>query len=310
MDLPYKLNNKLIGLNGKFVGHSNTLPPITGITITTTKIGTFSTTLKGTGDVVIDWGDNSARETKTLNTGGLSVSHTYTSGTKTLTISNPTIITSIVSSNQNITVCDIPLECTNITSLDLKQNQLTSFTTNPLWNPTYIYLDSNLLTSFTAYSGWTNLIQLYLNNNKIGTFSTYSTWTSLGILHLYNNQLSGFTAYSNWTSISSLYLGQNYLTEFTAYSNWTNLYILNLANTQITTFTAYSTWLSMYYFSIQNAAVSSATDINNILVALDATNMNTGDFIFMNGGTNATPTGAGATAKGNLITKGVSVNTN
>ena len=304
-------DNKYLQSDGKFLNAIPLTPStLTGITMTTTKDGLFSMTLKGSGDVVVDWADGSAQETKTLTSSPLVISHTYTAGTKTLAISNPSVVTSVVASTQNITDCNISSECTGLTHLDLKQNGLTSFTTNPLWNPSYIYLDSNQLTSFTTYSNWTNLIQLYLNNNKIGTLTAYSTWTNLSILHLYNNQLSGFTAYSQWTSLSSLYLGLNYMTSFTAYPQWTNLSILQLSDLPLTTFTAYSNWNSMYYFSVQNAAISSATDINNILIALDSTNMNTGDFVFMQGGTNATPTGTGLTAKSSLISKGVSVSTN
>lgn len=309
MDLTY--NGKRVIFNNKIISGNNDLSPsITGITITTTKVGTYSIDLAGTGDVVIDWGDGSSFETITLNQFEQTITHDYLSGTKTLTVSNPNRVTYLVSNNENITSCNIPSECTGLTHLDLKQNQLTSFTTNPLWNPTSVYLDSNQLTSFTAYSGWTNIEQLYLNNNKIGTFTAYPNWTNLGILHLYNNQLSGFTAYSTWVNLGSLYLGQNFLTEFTAYSQWTELSILQLANLPLTTFTAYSTWTNMYYFSIQNDAISSATDINNILIALDSTSMNTGDFILMQGGTNAAPTGAGLTAKSSLQGKGVSVTTN
>ena len=64
----YGLNGKKLILSSKWLGHSNSLPPLTGMTITTTKVGTYSIDLAGAGDVVIDWGDGSSRETKTLMT--------------------------------------------------------------------------------------------------------------------------------------------------------------------------------------------------------------------------------------------------
>ncbi len=51
------------------------------------------------------------------------------------------------------------------------------------------------------------------------------------------------------------------------------------------------------------------TSVNNILIDLDNNDQLNGD-CRLDGGTNAAPTGAGITAKNNLIAKGWSVSTN
>jgi len=164
-----------------------------------------------------------------------------------------------------------------------------------------IFLGSN--TALTQFYGY--------NNNLTGSIPDLSSNTALTHFRYFNNNLTGsipdlssntalvqFQCFSNNLTGSIPDLSSNTaLVQFQCFSNNLTGYTASTISSTVTTFNAAS-----------NALVESA--INQILIDCDTASLGTGDTITLDGGTNAAPTGAGATAKANLIARGASVTTN
>jgi hypothetical protein len=167
-------------------------------TIVTTKVGTFSSTWKGSGTLYFDPGDGGPIEPLVLTTGGVNWDHAYPSaGSKTIKITGDLDgVTSLSAVGQNITnsLSDIVL---NLISLKV------------------LYLYNNSLTGdIVVISGLTGLVTLYLYNNSLtGDISAVSGLTSLSTLHIQGNSLTGdISAVVGLTSLAILYLSYNSLT--------------------------------------------------------------------------------------------------
>lgn len=193
------------------------------ISITVSGATTLEFTMKGSGEVIIDYGASVAKEKVTLTSVAQTFTKTYT-GASEVKIYNPANVTAFVcEDNTTVDGVSIPAEAVNLY---------------------LVGLNSTGISEFATYNTWTALVQFYINDTNITSFTAHREWFSSAII-----------------------------------------------------------------FGIVDNAITDATIINNILIELDATGANTFS-IAMAGGTNAAPTGAGATAKANLIARGVIVNTN
>jgi internalin A len=147
---------------------------------------------------------------------------------------------------------------TNLTTLDLGQNQLTDYSfLSGLTSLTSLYLDQNYLSNFSFLSGLTNLTTLDLSYNRLTDFSFLIGLTNLTSLSLDNNQLTGVTLPAGLTSLTSLYLGGNRLTNFSFLSGLTSLTTLNLYYNQLTSLTLPAgltnlAWLQLSYNQLTN----------------------------------------------------------
>lgn len=151
-------------------------------------------------------------------------------------------------------------------------------------------LDDNTLTgSIPDLSALIKLTQVKLNDNSLtGSIPSLLTLEALTFFHAHNNSLTGSVPYVPLTAVSSyLKLYNNSLT------GWNPVVFGN------------------QFKSIEiGVNAITETEINKALVALYDSGITSGYFDAI-GGTNATPTGAGATAKTNLInTRGWTVTTN
>ncbi|MBR3157180.1 hypothetical protein IKF20_01975 [Candidatus Saccharibacteria bacterium] len=96
-------------------------------------------------------------------------------------------ITELPSANQ------IARGFSNLTSLNLNSNQITSSTISNLSQAPRLgelYLENNRITDTTGFRGITTLSKLFLDNNQINNVSGLASLTGLVELHLKNNQIS------------------------------------------------------------------------------------------------------------------------
>jgi len=115
----------------------------------------------------------------------------------------------------------------DITYLDLKNNQLTSFDGTGLTALTDLELEGNQLISFNG-TGLTALTYLGLGNNSLTSLNNFTFPSSLTNLNLYTNQLTAFDG-AGLINLNYLDLSDNQLTLFngTDLNVLQNLYIIN-----------------------------------------------------------------------------------
>ena len=123
--------------------------------------------------------------------------------------------------------------------------------------------------------------------NKIEYINIDYEFTNLAFIILRNNNLKSFILSPNINNITTLYVNNNANLEY--------------INTSISN-------AKLKYIYLQSCKLN-VNMINNILTVADSLNLSNGK-IYLNGGTNSTPTGAGITAKNNLISRGYTVATN
>lgn len=140
------------------------------------------------------------------------------------------------------------------------------------------------LTSISNFTAFTGLETLEFSDNSISTFSMSGSFPNLTNISMQRNGMTSINI-SNLTNLTSFGLNQNPITDINIASN-INLNFVGLNTTQLT-----------------------ESAVNNILIQLDNHGL-IGGACAMTSGTSAAPTGAGITAKNNLIAKGWSVSTN
>jgi len=292
--------------------------------------------IEGTQDVIINWGDGSAEEVVTLvGMGSVYVEHSFV-GASTIEIKNTEGITSIISETEdNMTSCIIPPTCISIEHIEIGDcPDMGSFETHKEWaNLNYLYLFYCGLSSLDTYAEWVLLETLTVNDNPLTNIELHPEWVNLYRLSLGSTQLTSITLPVEYVNLNTLILSNTPITsleipkEYVSLS-WLSLNTSDLASlivpaecvfiglilasaTHLTTFEAHSEWTFLSDLNLRYCNISSATDINNILIALDAIPgggpLNS---ITLNDGTNAAPTGAGIIAKNSLIGKGITVTTN
>jgi len=211
-----------------------------------------------------------------------------------LNVTNNTILRELYCQDDGLSTLDV----TNNPELLILQANGNSLTTLNLTNniklkTLFLYANTGL-TLPTGFSGLTQLEWLSVYNCNITVPLNCTSFTQLKIVDAGN------------TSLPSVNL-----------STCTNLESISIRNSpSVTTFNLPTTLSNTTVVSGQGCALT-ASAVNDILVKLDANgkvNPTPGSSSFywvsLIGGTNAAPTGAGITAKNNLIAKGWSVTTN
>ena len=202
----------------------------------------------------------------------------------------------------------------NLTVFICHSNQLTgsipNLSSNVNLNNFNCY--SNQLTgSIPNLSNNVNLTQFSCNTNQLtGSIPDLSSNVNLIYFYCQANQLTG--------SIPDLSSNVN-LVQFQCYSNQLTGSIPDLSsNVNLANFFCYFNQLTGYSggwpakafnFNAYGNALTEAA-VNLILTEADTYGIATGTTISLAGGTNAVPTGAGLTAKANLIANGATVTTN
>ena len=184
-------------------------------TIVTTKVGTFSSTWKGSGTLYFDPGDGGSIEPLVLTAGGVNWDHAYPlAGSKIIKITGDLDgITYLYAISNNI-----------VNDIDGIVSRLT--------NLVNLILYGNLISGdISAVSGLTNLVNLILADNLIsGDISAVSGLINLTYLNLYGNLISGdISAVSGLVNLNYLYLPNNSLSfTYAQFPTWDgNMYDLS-----------------------------------------------------------------------------------
>ncbi len=185
-------------------------------TMRTSKVGTFTMYLEGSGTTQLDWGDSNI-ETITLNDTPTSYSHSYTSG-GSIIISEMSGISYIDASSQSLIECNIPSTCNGIRYIDITGSQLNSFTTYPEWTKLEQFYISGTFTSLTTYAEWINISNILIDAD-LTTFTTYPEWVNLTYLNVNNNALNSLIVHTEWNNMSILYAANNTISSSTIINN-------------------------------------------------------------------------------------------
>lgn len=251
-------------------------------------------------------------------------------------------VTSVIIPKECVNMLNINLQYNSLTTFDthsemnvqtflIGSNDLTSLVIPNTWtNLTYLAFGDNNISSFTTYATWVNLLYFLANNNSLTSITTYAAWTSLSTFNVSNNILTSITLRPEWTNVWGIFVGHNSLTSITTYSAWVNLYILDVGGNSISSITTHVQWVSLHTLYADACGLSTltvysewttftgleagsnaitSTPINNIFIEIDSLGTSSGS-IGVAGGTNAIPTGAGLTAKNNLVARGWTIYTN
>ncbi len=125
--------------------------------------------------------------------------------------------------------------CINLTSLDLRNNRITS--TSPLaglTGLTYLTLDYNEISSVSHLANLTNLRWLYLSRNQITSVGPLANLTDLRYLYIHSNQISDISPLAGLTSLTRLILYSNAISDISPVVNLTRLAWLYLNDNDIT----------------------------------------------------------------------------
>ena len=154
-------------------------------TIVTTKVGTFSSTWKGSGTLYIDPGDGGPVEPLVLTASFVAWNHDYpAAGSKTIRITG---------------------DLSGVTYLSAQNNSITNSLREivfGMFNLGTLYLFNNLISSdISEISGLSNLIILNIRTNSIfGDISAVSGLSNLTTLTIYSNTLSfTYTQFPAWS---------------------------------------------------------------------------------------------------------------
>jgi len=126
----------------------------------------------------------------------------------------------------------------NLTSLNLQNNQLTSFNypTN-LTSLQFLNLTANPFTNVFFPDGLTNLTSLAIQSCGLTKLTLPAGMTSLISLQLSGNQFTNLTLPANMMNLKVMDLGLNQLTNFILPVGLTNLNVLALEHNQLTSLT-------------------------------------------------------------------------
>jgi len=219
-------------------------------------------------------------------------------------------LTHITIYNTNISSLTTYATWTSLSVVIVYNTNLTSFVTHAEWTEITVFnVNASPITAITIPATWTKLNTLDISSTDISTFTTHAEWVLLNTFYIDNTSISSLATYAAWIKFAQFRINNTSISSLTTHAEWTFLRDLYANDTSLTTLIAHAEWLQITNFRAQNNAITSATDINNILIALDTAGMDSGT-VDLSGGTNACPTGAGLTAKTNLDGRGVTVNVN
>jgi hypothetical protein len=240
------------------------------------------------GDIIIDWGDGT--RTETLPARWL---HTYTDGlpvhTVNFYISDISKIDWIMLSGDNINIKKltnlnwIEIDSTNDSIIDLPDANLT----------TIMIFECPNLTTINYYNNPVDYISYY---KSIGLFpnSIINPIANLNLRHFDIYRMSGILNLSNSTKLNDLYVRDN----------------LELTRIIMPPTLPLGTNHNEVHLIASNCALDEET-VNTILILADSAA--TAPYmasVYLNGGTNAAPTGLGLIAKNSLLSKSCIVETN
>ncbi len=171
---------------------------------------------------------------------------------------------------------------------------------------TIIDLSSKFLTAFTALP--TTVVHLDVQDNSIPSLPSLTPNTSLIYLDTTKNPLTSFPDFSSNILLEELYMKTNNIAGSYDFSLNTELVYIQLGSNSITGLTGFLNAPSIGLLTFESNGVS-VTDINNALVALDTNGVTNGIFSSSTQSPLAAPTGLGAIAKANLISKGWTIAT-
>lgn len=214
-------------------------------------------------------------------------------------------------------------ESWNMVIVDVSNNNLGTFNTYASWtNLLQLNVQNCGLTSLDTFEEWTAIQELMVGGNQLHSIDTYASWTALAMLGAENCHLESITLFAEWTGLIWLWLQENQLTSITTYdwsslqdftvnnntgltaidlkAAWVDIRNINVGSTGVTALDYRTAWTIAYqiYFNASYCALTE-TEVNDILINADTQGCQYGH-LFLNGGTNAAPTGAGITAKNNL----------
>lgn len=227
--------------------------------------------------------------------------------------------------NLQINTISLTSANTNIKTLAIGDAAVTGKNAGPLTSVSIVGTPSNFTGLYIYNAASLTSVTINAPNLKNLDLRTCNILSSSGLV---TTDISGLNSYSlstiplitTFTIDGSqiplvTYLGLNQLTNLTSVqaTNLSLLKILYLSNmTSLTTIDLTGSTSNIEQLYGFNSSYSQ-TIINNLLIALDAngkTGPNPYCVVFLNGGTNAVPSGAGITAKNNLIAKSWDVYTN
>lgn len=217
-----------------------------------------------------------------------------------------------ISGNPNLSAIDVTnnplldfLYCQddNISSIDL--------TNNPELKT--LGINGNILTSLDLTNNTKLTTLLAYQNTSLSSITGLSSLTDLVTFNVYNCSIPSINLTSN-VNLETVVVGGTSLTSINL-TSCTKLKLIDATNSiSITTLNLPSTVPSLRTVRIGGLSLTQS-EINSILVKLDANGLTGGTFNSADtgssgSGTNAVPSGSGLTAKANLIAKGWSVITN
>ena len=234
---------------GEFSAGSALIPTAT---IVTTKVGTFSSTWKGSGTLYFDPGDGGSVEPLVLTTGGVNWDHEYLSaGNKIITITGDLGgVTYLSAASQGI-INNISEIVSNLESLN------------------FLRLNSNSLTgNLSSIKRLTGLVNCYVHSNFLtGNIASVSELVNIQVLFIARNQLIGDL--SNLSDLINLSYAGMYSNSFSF------------------TYTIFPPWSGdIYYF---NSCVSTSQEVGDLILAAANGGMN--NCTYELSGTNPVPPG-------------------
>lgn len=221
-----------------------------------------------------------------------------------------------ISGNSNLSTLDVTnntilreLYCQddNLSTLDVTNNpELTVLWANGNNLSTLNLTNNTKLTSLKIYQ-----------NTSLGLPTGFSGLTKLEYIDTYNCNITVPLNYTPFTELKTV-VGGNTALPSVNLSTCTKLEWINITNSpSVTTLNLPSTLTNTTIVRASGCGLTSSA-VNDLLTKLDANGKSnptpsptsTNYIVELSGGTNAAPTGAGITAKNNLIAKGWSVTTN
>lgn len=149
---------------------------------------------------------------------------------------------------------------------------------------------------------------LDVKNNSLATIPSLASNTSLIYLDVTSNTLTAFPNISANILLEELYLSKNNIAGSYNFTLNTALVYVELYRNSITGISGLINATSLSSLLLDNNGIS-VSDINTSLVALDTNGVTSGSYTSQLQSPLATPTGLGATAKANLISKGWTITT-
>ena len=252
-----------------------------------------------------------------LGQNNISIVNTYPEWTELLTLivgTNPitvlntyvewTKLQALVANGTDISVLNTFPEWTQLMTLQVGSSNLTQLDTFPEWTNLVelsVQAESGI-TNVNTYAEWVNIEYLYITDCPVVNIDTFPTWTKLSYLIVSSNSLVALVTYPEWILLSIFTADHNQIVSIDTYPEWTRLSWLGLGDNPLIYFNTYKEWSAIQYVSAVNCDL---TNINDVLIQLDASPIGNTGRIYLDGGTNMGPFGLGLVAKASLNSKGI-----